>query len=295
MDASLKNWLMAFRPRTLTAAVVPVLVSLALARYMKFTLDPFLIFCLFVSALSIQIATNLFNDVLDFKKGADQDRVGPTRVTQAGLIPQERVFKMAITFCIVAFAFGVPLVMRGGWPIAGIGLISIFLAYGYTGGPFPLAYKGLGDIFVIAFFGVIAVGGSFYVLTQHWGTEALMLGLQVGILAAVLIAVNNLRDSETDARANKKTLAVRFGDKFVRFQISVLLALSYALCYYWVQRYFQWFFMLFWTGLPIAIKLLGIIWEEPKKPDQLIRALAMSAFLHVFFGLTFTVVCLVAR
>lgn len=295
MDASLKNWLLASRPRTLTAAVVPVLVSMALARYLKFAVEPFLILCLFVSAISIQVATNLFNDVLDFKKGADKDRLGPTRVTQAGLIAPEMVLKVAIAFCVVAFAFGVPLVMSGGWPIAIIGLISIFLAYGYTGGPFPLAYKGLGDLFVIVFFGVIAVGGSFYVLTRHWYIEVLVLGVQVGLLAAVLIAVNNLRDSETDAKANKKTLAVRFGDRFVRLQISVMLALSYALCYYWVQHFYQWFFMLFWTGLPITIKLLGIIWEEPKKPEQLIRALAMSAFLHVFFGLTFTVVCVVAR
>lgn len=295
MSVNLQGWVMAFRPKTLTAAFVPIICAAALATYLDEAWSWSYFFYLLIAAFSIQIATNLFNDAIDFEKGADKERLGPQRVTQSGLFDVKTVYTVARVFCVIALLFGVPLVLRGGLPILGIGLVSLLLAYGYTGGPYPLAYKGVGDIFVVLFFGVIAVTGSFYILTRIWSYDAFVLGLQVGFLATMLIAMNNLRDSETDAKVGKLTLAVRYGDEFVKIEILSLMALSYALLFYWIQRYHDILFLIFLFSLPIAYKIYQILQEKEKKPEQLINGLEFSALLHLIFGLTFCLACWIGK
>lgn len=294
MRASLKTWIIAFRVRTLTAAFVPILSSMALAHYRLYPLNWTYVYLMLTAAFCIQIATNLFNDALDFRKGADKERVGPLRVTQSGLVSERAVFIMASVFCVIAFLCGIPLVIQGGWPIVSIGLASLFLTYGYTSGPFPLAYKGFGDLFVVLFFGLFAVNGSYYILTGRLLTmDGIVLGLQVGFLATVLIALNNLRDSETDAKVNKKTLAVRFGDNFVKAEITLLLIASYAMMFYWSSQYYQKAFLLFFLTLPITFFIFKTIFSK-KDSKHLIKALGMAALLQMCFGAIFTGVCLIA-
>lgn len=282
---TIASWLLAFRLKTLTAAIVPIFAATTLAFLQNYVISWILVGCLLGSALSIQVATNLFNDAIDFVKGADKDRIGPVRVTQSGAISAALVMTGAFLFCALAVMFGIPLVLRGGLPIVIIGLVSLFMAYGYTGGPYPLAYKGLGDLFVILFFGLLAVAGSHYILTLVFSYEALLLGLQIGFLATVLIAVNNLRDSQTDALVGKRTLAVRFGDRFVVHEIQVLFVLTYILSLYWIYRYGLRFILLF-VGTLLCVKVLRIITRFEDRA-HLNKALGMSAGVHLLFGITF--------
>ncbi len=192
---TLKTWLMAARPKTLTAALVPVMVGTALAyglgvgRWLP-------ALAALVGAMFIQIGTNLTNDYYDFKKGADtEERLGPQRVTQSGLIAPGTVLASALTFFGLAVATGIYLVVVGGWPIVAIGLASVLAGYAYTGGPFPLAYHGLGDVFVFIFFGLVAVPGTFYVQALTVGPAAWWAAIPVGAIGTALLVVNNLRDA----------------------------------------------------------------------------------------------------
>lgn len=210
----LKSCLLAARPKTLPAAIVPVWVGCVLAWKLTGNFNLTLALCTVGGAIAIQIATNFFNDAIDSKKGADtQKRLGPTRVTASGLLTHATVMRLATLFLVIAAAFGVALYQERGWPILAIGIPSLFLAYGYTGGPFPLAYRGMGEIFVVLFFGFVAVMGTVFIQTGEWPREAILLGSQVGLLSAVLISINNLRDREEDATTGKRTLAVRWGPK----------------------------------------------------------------------------------
>lgn len=287
----IKSWLLAFRLKTLTAALVPVVSAAALAHLEGFIVSGFLVLCLLMSALSIQIATNLFNDAIDFKKGADQSRVGPVRVTQSGLIGVQTVYAVAIGFCLIALGFGLPLVLKGGGPLLAVGLSSLALAYCYTGGPFPLAYLGLGDLFVILYFGVIAVATSFFILTGEWSLPSFFLGLQVGFLSTVLIALNNLRDRPTDEKVAKKTWAVRYGDVFVQWEIALFVVSSYAFVIFWSLSYQKYLFLIYLWTLPLAVLLLRTVFNF-KQRAELIGALGRGAGLHLLFGLSFTVACL---
>ena len=287
--ASLKSWAMALRPKTLTAALVPIIVATALVKAQGETILWWVSICALLSAFFIQIATNLFNDAIDFKKGADTEtRIGPQRVTQSGVMTSRQVMIGGGLCLFVAFLFGVPLVIQGGWPIVVIGLVSLFLGYAYTGGPFPLAYKGLGDLFVILFFGLIAVGGTYYLHTGHWSFPSLIAGLQVGCLATVLIAVNNLRDAPQDALVHKKTLAVRFGIEFARFEILVLVILTFVLGVYWASQDVKSAALLPILSFPIARRLvMGVFKNEPSPLFN--TYLAMAAALHMFFGVLLAV------
>lgn len=287
----IKNWLIAFRLKTLSAAIVPILTALAFAHFHGENWSGAVLLCMLMSALSIQIATNLFNDAIDFKKGADVTRVGPTRVTQSGKIPVNTVMLMGKLFCLMAFLFGVPLVLKGGWSIVLIGITSLFLAYGYTGGPFPLAYLGLGDLFVIVYFGLIAVSASYYLLVGQWLKQSFLLGLQVGFLSAVLIAINNLRDSPEDQKVNKKTLAVRFGDRFVVYEITFFIAFSYLAMIYWWYRYSHYSFLVYFLSLPLAIHILKSIYEAGSQKNRLLPCLGKSALLQMIFALSFSLAC----
>lgn len=218
-----KPWLLAARPKTLPAAIVPVWVG---AMPLLIDGDPatgsWLLFCCtLASCICIQVATNLFNDAIDHEKGADTEaRLGPKRVTASGMLSQKAVMGGAVGFCALAALIAIPMILERGWAIVAIGAVSLFFAYGYTGGPFPLAYRGMGELFVILFFGFVAVLGSYFVQSGELGGLPIwLLGLQCGLYSSVLIAINNLRDIDEDRQTGKKTLAVRFGKTFAKWEI----------------------------------------------------------------------------
>lgn len=211
-------WLLAIRPRTLWAAFVPVAIGTAIAVDDEAVHWISAILALF-GAAAIQIGTNLVNDYSDFRKGADTDqRKGPIRVTQSGLLRPRAVLGGAVVAFAFALAVGGYLIYRGGLPILTIGLVSIAAGILYTAGPKPLAYMGLGDIFVLVFFGPIAVAGAHYVQSLSWSWTAAAAGLGPGLLSVAMLSVNNLRDIEEDRQAGKRTLAVRFGTQFARWE-----------------------------------------------------------------------------
>lgn len=220
----LSAWILAIRPKTLSAAAAPVLVGTGFAAGHGVLLVLPATAAL-VGALLIQITTNLANDYYDFVRGGDtEDRVGPVRVTQAGLIDPASVRNAMFVTLGLALAVGVYLVWLGGWPIVIIGLASLVCAVAYTGGPFPLAYHGLGDVFVFVFFGLVAVGGTYWVQALDFPADLLLAGAGVGALNTAILVANNLRDIESDAAVGKRTLAVRIGRTGSRVQYIALLA-----------------------------------------------------------------------
>jgi 1,4-dihydroxy-2-naphthoate octaprenyltransferase len=277
-------WILAARPRTLGAAVVPVLAGTALA-FAARSLDPLTTILILACAVLIQIATNYFNDAIDHAKGADSAaRIGPTRVTSAGLLGPRAVMRGGAVCLAMAVLLSVPLVLRGGWPIVVIGLFSLFFTYAYTGGPFPLAYVGLGEIFVVLFFGIIAVAGTFYLNTLAWSWESVLAGLQIGLHASVLLAVNNLRDIESDHAAGKRTLAARFGLTFARRENAALVMAPFVLGIAWLPLGYLWAFLLPLMTLPLAWWLARACLAAA--PDRSVnRLLAQAAALHTAFGL----------
>ncbi len=226
--ASLRTWFLATRPKTLAAGVVPVAVGSALA-FGEGAGQPWAALAALVGALLIQIGTNLTNDYYDFKKGADtHERLGPTRVTQAGLIAPRAVLWAALGSFALAFAVGMYLVAVAGWPLLVVGVLSLLFGYAYTGGPWPLGYNGLGDAFVFVFFGLVAVAGSYYVQALTLPLQAVLAGVPVGALAVSLLVVNNLRDVHTDAKAGKRTLVVRLGTRAGKAEFVGTLVVAYA-------------------------------------------------------------------
>ena len=236
---SVRAWIMAARPGTLPAAVAPVLVGTAMAGWRGTAgFGPAL--GALAGALLIQIGTNLANDYFDFRKGADTEgRLGPTRVVQAGLLSPEAVLRGTVVVLALALLVGVYLVMVGGLPILVIGLAALLCAVIYTGGPFPLAYHGLGDLFVFVFFGLVAVGGTYWVQALEFRPDLLLAGAGVGALTTAILVVNNLRDREEDARVGKRTLAVRLGVGGTRLQY-LLLLLGAMFVPALGMRYFAW-------------------------------------------------------
>ncbi len=228
---SLAAWVLAARPRTLPAAVVPVLVGTALAiSEGRGAILPAMLCLLF--ALLVQIATNFANDYFDAKKGADTpERLGPTRAVAAGLISAPAMWRATLTTLALALLVGCGLIPFGGWWLLAVGVASLICAVAYTGGPYPLGYHGWGDVFVVLFFGLIAVGVTYYVQAGGWSATAFHLGLGVGLMINNLLVVNNHRDAPLDAKVGKKTVVVRFGRPFgeALFASSYLIAASTVL------------------------------------------------------------------
>lgn len=222
-------WWQAIRPATLTAAFGPVAVGTALAHH-DGRLAPLSALAALLGAVFIQIGTNLYNDYADFEKGADTDaRVGPARAVQKGWLTSGQVLVGTVVSFLLAAAFGLYLVLTAGWPILVLGLVSIACGVLYTGGPAPLAYVGLGDLFVMAFFGVAAVCGTYFVQAGNISPEAWLTSLAVGSHATAILVVNNLRDRHTDREAGKRTLVVRFGERFGRGEYALTVVAPYLL------------------------------------------------------------------
>lgn len=276
----MKNFILAARPKTLLAGVIPPMV--AYSYFLSSAKNSALLYLALavMGALFIQLATNFFNDVIDHEKGADKKRVGPTRVSASGLVEIKTVKLWAKTCVALAAMCGIPLIIRGGWPFFVLGLISLYLTYGYTGGKVSLAYRGLGELFVFLFFGLFSVLGSYYLfsLSLNWGS--LILASIFGLLATTFICINNLRDRQTDKDAGKMTLATRFSEKTYR-----LLTLGTIFIPYLLLHYFRDYKMIYWVFLALipALKLTQI--TLTKNGPELNEGLKFSGIHLIVFSL----------
>ena len=230
MKGGFSVWLQAARPRTLAASVAPVLVGTAVAAQIG-GLRPIAAELALASSLFIQIGTNLANDYSDFKRGADVERVGPQRVTQSGLVQPAKVKRAAIFAFGIAIVLGLALTALSGWPLIVIGVFSVASGWLYTGGPWPLGYHGLGDLWVFLFFGLVATCGTVYSQALTVPPQAWIAGAAMGALATSILVVNNLRDRVTDAKVGKNTLAVKIGARFTRVEYVALLVIAFGLTF----------------------------------------------------------------
>ena len=277
------HWLTAVRPVTLSAAVAPVLVGTAAAGADDH-FRPLVFVATLAAALLIQIGTNLANDLFDYEHGADtEERLGPPRVTQSGLIAPEQVRLGTYAVFGAAAAIGLYLAFVGGWPILAIGAFSIVAGVVYTGGPWPLGYHGLGDLVVFVFFGLVAVVGSYYLQAETLSAVAFVAAVPVGLVVTAILVANNLRDIETDARAGKRTLAVRLGERATRLQYILFVLAPYACVPVLLLLDAGPWVWLAWLTLPIALTLsrsvlLGAVGRE------LNPVLKRTAQLHLAFG-----------
>jgi 1,4-dihydroxy-2-naphthoate octaprenyltransferase len=280
----LRIWLMAARPRTLPAAIAPVLVGTALAAS-EGTFRGLAFAAALIGSVFIQIGTNLSNDYSDARRGADtEERLGPVRVTAGGLVPPRKVLVATWLAFGIAVAAGIYLVAIAGWELLLVGAAAIAAGVLYTGGPRPYGYEGLGELFVFAFFGIVAVVGSYYVQVEKLRGLAFALAVPVGMLAAAILMVNNIRDIDTDRRAGKRTLAVRVGRRRARR----LFAASVYLPFLWVTVVaiaagMPWL-LLVWLCAPLAPPLVRTVASRTDGP-ALNRALAGSGQLLAAFAL----------
>jgi 1,4-dihydroxy-2-naphthoate polyprenyltransferase len=253
-------WLMAARPRTLPAAVAPVLVGTALAA----TEDTFKVLTFLAAllgALFIQVGTNLSNDYSDARRGADtEDRLGPVRVTAGGLVPPRQVLVATYVAFALAVLAGSYLIATAGWELLLVGAASILAGVLYTGGPRPYGYEGLGEVFVFLFFGVVAVAGSYYAQGERLEWQALVLAVPVGLLASAILVVNNVRDLETDRRAGKRTLAVRMGRERTRVLYVVMVAGAFVTAQLpWVLDSLSPWLLLSLLAVPLAVPVIRTV------------------------------------
>ena len=279
----LRVWWLAIRPATLWAAVVPVGVGTAVA-FSEGLFQALPAIAALAGAMFIQVGTNLANDYFDFQSGADtEQRLGPARATQRGWLAPRQVALGAATALVIAAGIGSYLVAVGGWPIALVGVASLVLAVCYTGGPFPLAYHGLGDVFVLVFFGFVAVCGTVWVQGAHVPGTAWLAAVPVGTLATAILVVNNLRDRHTDAVAGKRTLAVRLGAAATRREYAILLCIAWAVGpIAWATGAGGAGWMLPWLATPLAIRELRGVYS--KDGARLNEHLGGTARLELIYG-----------
>jgi 1,4-dihydroxy-2-naphthoate polyprenyltransferase len=276
----MNKWVIGARPRTLPAAVAPVVVATALAGS-DASLFPALL-ALIVS-LSLQVGVNYANDYSDGIRGTDKDRVGPTRITASGLATPASVKAAAFISFGVAAVAGLGLAVMTSWWLIAVGLISILAAWGYTGGKNPYGYLGLGELFVFIFFGVVATVGTFYVQTESITTNSVLASIPMGTFACALLAINNIRDRALDAPAGKKTLAVRLGDRKARYFFVALIVLGYLAI---LAMGKPWALLTLMT-LPVTLQLIRGVLGSAQGRD-LIPFLAKTGQLQLLFALTFS-------
>jgi 1,4-dihydroxy-2-naphthoate polyprenyltransferase len=287
-ENKVKNWIIASRPKTLLAALVPVMVGSAVAFNEKKLVIIYSIVALICSVL-IQIGTNFANDLYDFINGADNERrKGPRRVLASGLI-SIKVMKFAVFFTFgLAFIFGLYLVYEGGLVILIIGTLSILAGLAYTAGPFPLAYNGLGDIFVFMFFGIVGTAGTYYLHTKELTLVSFVASVPVGALITNILVVNNYRDIEEDKAAGKYTLAVKFGKTFTRYQFISLTIVSFLIpaVLYIFFNYSILIFLPYFT-FPAAYKIIVMLYKLDGM--ELNKTLELAAKLSALFGILFSI------
>jgi len=282
-------WLRASRPQTLAAALIPVMVGVSIAYsddYFRWDISLVVLLC----AMLLQIGINFANDYYDFVKGADNDeRIGFVRATSAGLVTPNAMLKATIFTMSTAFLVGLYLVSVGGWIVLLIGLLSILFGVLYTGGPFPLGYNGLGDLFVFIFFGIVAVMGTYYVHALQWSSFTFWASLPVGALAVNILVVNNLRDVHQDILSGKRTLGVLLGEKALKWEYTFLLLLAYTvpLILLTFSEISLWI-LLPLLSIPLSIPLLNQIWNHDDK-RTLNRTLERTAQFMVLYGVLFSI------
>ncbi len=284
--STFSHWIDAARPKTLPAAVAPVLLGGALAwRHADPALPPFLValFC----AVLIQIGTNFANDYYDARKGADTpDRVGFVRATASGLLAPSAVLRATWICMGLAFLAGLYLVWIGGWPILAIGVSGILFGILYTGGPYPLGYNGLGDLFVFLYFGLAAVMGTTYVLTGTWLVEAFWVALVPGALSVNILVVNNLRDIHTDRLAGKRTLGVLFGERLLQLEYTGLVLLAAAIPpHLWVREGYDGWILAPLLTLPLLSGPLRSVWTHADKSELNATLARTAAFMALYCAL----------
>jgi 1,4-dihydroxy-2-naphthoate octaprenyltransferase len=281
----MRIWLMAARPRTLPAAIAPVLVGTSLA-IAQGTFHPLAFVAAMLGSIFIQIGTNLANDYSDARRGTDtDDRLGPVRVTAGGLAPPRQVLLATYVTFGLAVLCGLYLTVVAGPELLLVGVASILAGVLYTGGPRPYGYEGLGELFVFVFFGVVAVVGSYYVQVQRLPWEAFALSVPVGLLASAVLVVNNVRDLETDRRAGKRTLAVRMGREPTRALYAAMAAGAFVWALVpWLAGSLGPWLLLTWLALPLALPIVQTVRERTDGPS-LNAALARTGLLLLVFCL----------
>lgn len=294
MIESVKNitkfdtWILASRPKTLLAAVVPVVTGTSIVSYetkVNFIASAVALLC----SVLIQVGTNFVNDLYDYLSGADSDtRKGPTRALASGMLTvKEMKFAIFLVF-VVTFILGLYLVYISTWITLLIGLLSIFAGIAYTAGPYPLAYNGLGDVFVFLFFGIIGTVGTYYVQVVDVSALVLWSSIPVGALITNILVVNNYRDIDEDREVGKNTLAVKMGRKFTRYQYLIFMILSYLILFVVYFTYNQRLFVFLpLLTLPLAIKLIRMIFHY--SGNELNKTLELTAKLSAFYGFLFAV------
>lgn len=284
-----KIWIQAARPQTLAAAFVPVLIGVALAiRNNLFAPVPSLV--ALICAFLIQIGTNFANDYFDFIKGADtEQRIGFERATARGLVSSQQMLIATFITMGLAFLMGLYLVWYAGWIILVIGVLALIFGILYTGGPYPLGYNGLGDLFVFIFFGIVAVMGTYYVNALEWSMASFWASLSVGALSTNILVVNNLRDIEQDRPAGKNTIGVLFGENALRWEYVIMLSIALAIPPHFYYRLdYNWIILVPLVSIPVAVSLLKQVWTEEDK-SKLNTTLERTAQYMVLFGLLFSI------
>lgn len=286
--SKIETWIIASRPKTLLAAIVPVMVGSSLA-YSENILVPLYSCIALICSILIQTGTNYTNDLYDYLKGADnEERKGPLRVLSSGLISPKEMKLAIFTAYGLAFLFGLYLVYTGGIIVLIIGVISILAGIAYTAGPYPLAYNGLGDVFVFVFFGIIGTAGTYYLHSHEFTILSLIISIPVGALITNILVINNYRDIDEDKLAKKYTLAVKLGKIFTRNQFIISITFSYLILFiiYFEFNYNYWIFLPALT-LPIAFRLIRMLYIL--EGTQLNKTLELSAKYAALFGLLFSI------
>ena len=278
--------MLAIRPRTLPAAAAGVIMGSALAWHSGFFRLDAALTCL-LTALLLQIGSNLANDVFDFERGTDtSERLGPVRVTQAGLLTPSQVKVGMIVVFALAAVFGLYLVWLGGWPVLIIGIAAILSAIAYTGGPFPLGYYGLGDLFVFIFFGLASVAGTYYIQAGVVSAAAWWMTIPPGLIITAILVVNNLRDLENDRKAGKRTLAVLLGEQVTKTQYAICILGAYLVMpLAALLGVIPLLSLLTWASLPLAIRSTRVVLTQRGRP--LNAALAGTGQTALLFSILF--------
>lgn len=282
---SLYAWLLAIRPKTLSATFIPCLIGTLMAPIELIQIHWILALCITLTAVCVQIANNLLNDVIDFQKGSDtKDRIGPTRVTSSGLLTSTQVLAASAAFLLLAFTFSVPLIAVGGVFFLVILLISFLLSYLYTGGPYPIAYTGISEPFVMIFYGLVTTIGAYYFQTLQLTADSLIAGIQMGALVMNLLIINNIRDIYEDRKSHKKTLVARFGLYFGKWELTCFTGLAFLLNGYWYLASHKLAAILPSAAILVALNMLRSVWRSP--PSALYnRYLGEASLLIIVFGL----------
>ena len=280
MSSTLRHWIYAARMRILPASAIPTIAGIMLAA-IDGAFDLFTACITVLSAMMLQTTSNYLNDLYDFKKGADLKRIGPPRAVASGMISESAMMKMSWILFTITFFIGLILVQIAGWPILFIGLISLWAAFAYTGGPYPLAYHGLGEATAFVFYGLIPVWGAYYIQSPDFvfRIQVILTGTIMGLFAAKILRVNNIRDIETDPIAGKITLAVMLGEKKSRLLYALLMILSYIFLFLLARIQDNAVYLLPWILLPFAVYLTkGVLKTEKEKLNPYVFKTAIHLF-----------------